>query len=108
MAPGLPATIAPVPAQPAAVPGEAVIEITSEPAMAFILVNDQLSGRAPVRLTVKVNAQGFCTDYLTIKARFVAPDSSQVSQTQEVQLTPREKAPAALAFTPQGVQRRLR
>jgi hypothetical protein len=89
-------------------PGEAVIEITSEPAMAFILVNDQLSGRTPVRLTVKVSPQGFCTDYLTIKARFVAQDASQDSQTQELQLTPREKAPIALMFTPLGVQRRLR
>ncbi len=97
-----------MPAQPAVAPGEAVIEITSEPAMAFILVNDRLSGRTPVRLVVKVNAQGFCADYLSIKARFVAQDASQVSQTQELQLTPREKAPMALIFTPQGVQRRLR
>jgi hypothetical protein len=97
-----------VPAQPAVAPGEAVIEITSEPAMAFILVNDRLSGRASVRLVVKVNAQGFCADSLSIKARFVAQDGSQVSQTQELQLTSREKAPMILIFTPQGVQRSLR
>jgi hypothetical protein len=106
--PDSPASVAPVPAQPAVAPGEAVIEITSEPAMAFILVNDRLSGRASVRLVVKVNAQGFCADSLSIKARFVAQDGSQVSQTQELQLTSREKAPMILIFTPQGVQRSLR
>ncbi len=40
--------------------------------------------------------------------RFVAQEASQVSQTQELQLTLREKAPMALIFTPQGVQRRPR
>lgn len=100
-------------AAPAAVPAatasrEALIEITSEPVAASILVNDQLSGRAPLRLAVKVTDRGFCADYLTIKARFVARDASEVSQTIEVDLTPREKAPLALIFTPQGVRRRLR
>ena len=108
VAPGLPPDATPATVPAAVAPGEAAIEITSEPAMAFILVNDQLSGRTPLRLTVKVSSQGFCADYLTIKARFVAPDASQVTQTQEVQLTPREKAPVALVFTPLGVQRRLR
>jgi hypothetical protein len=93
-------------AQPVA--GEIFIEITSEPVGAYILVNDQPSGRAPLRLSVKVTPQGFLTDYLTIKSRFVAKDATQVSQTSIAELTPRDKAPLALAFTPQGVQRRMR
>lgn len=87
---------------------EMAIEVTSEPAGAMILVNDRPSGRAPLRVAVKTTPQGFCTDYLTIKARFVASDASQVSQTTEADLTPREKAPRELVFTPQGVQRHLR
>lgn len=87
---------------------EMAIEVTSEPAGAIILVNDRPSGRAPLRVAVKTTPQGFCADYLTIKARFVASDASQVSQTTEADLTPREKAPKELVFTPQGVQRHLR
>ena len=102
-----PANGAPAVVRPAEAPGEALIEITSEPAAAIILVNDQLSGRAPLRLAVTVTPQRFCKDYLTIKARFVATDASQISQTVEVELTPRDKAPTALAFTPQGARRRL-
>jgi hypothetical protein len=95
---------------PAASPrsNEAAIEITSEPAGATILVNDRPSGKAPLRLAVKTTPQGFCADYLTIKARFIASDASQASQTTEADLTPREKAPRELVFTPQGVQRHLR
>jgi hypothetical protein len=102
----------PVVSAPATAPAinarEVQVEITSDPAAAVILVNDQPVGHAPLRLTVKTTVQGFCSDYLTIKARFVAKDASQVSQTVETQLTPREKAPLALVFKPQGVQRRLR
>lgn len=87
---------------------EAAIDITSEPAGAMILVNDKPSGRTPLRVAVKTTAKGFCADYLTIKARFVASDASQMSQTTEADLTPREKAPKELVFTPQGVQRHLR
>jgi hypothetical protein len=87
---------------------EAAIDITSEPAGATILVNDRPSGKTPLRLAVKTTPQGFCADYLTIKARFIASDASQVSQTTEADLTPREKAPRELVFTPQGVKRHLR
>ena len=87
---------------------EAAIDITSEPAGATILVNDRPSGKTPLRLAVKTTSQGFCADYLTIKARFIASDASQVSQTTEADLTPREKAPRELVFTPQGVERHLR
>jgi len=104
--------VAPVPAPAATtVPlaaDQVFIEITSEPAAAYLLVNNQPSGHAPLRLAVKVTPQGFLTDYLTIKARFVASDATQVSQTSVAELTPRDKAPQSLAFTPQGVQRRLR
>ena len=111
-APGAPAApsysaarLAPLPGSQ---PAEMAIDVTSEPAGAMILVNDRPAGHAPLRLAVKTTSQGFCADYLTIKARFVAGDPSQVSQTTETDLTPREKAPRELVFTPQGVQRHLR
>ena len=87
---------------------EAVIEITSLPSRAPVLVNDRPVGHTPYRLAVKVTAQEFCVDYLSIKVRFVAQNPSEISKTIETSLTPREKAPRALLFTPDGVQRRLR
>lgn len=93
---------------PPAVVDAASIEITSEPTGARILVNNQPMGRAPLHVTLKITPQGFCTEYTTIKARFVAEDASQVSHAVEVELDPRTKAPAALLFTAQGVQRRMK
>lgn len=102
-----PAARSPVPAVSSS-SAETAIDITSAPAGATILVNDRPSGKAPLRLAVKTTPQGFCADYLTIKARFIASDASEVSQTTEADLTPRDKAPRELVFTPQGVQRHLR
>jgi PEGA domain len=100
--------VAPTPALPPVPPGEAMIEITSEPAGARIIVNDLPVGRAPLRLTFQVTPQGFSVDYVTIKARFVAENVSQVSQTVETEFTPLEKVPAAILFSLQGAQRRMR
>ena len=87
--------------------GEQIVEISSMPVGARILVNNQPMGRAPLRLVLKVKPQGFCADYVSVKARFLAEDADHVSQTVEVQLTPLEKAPARLVFTPEGAQRRI-
>jgi hypothetical protein len=88
-------------------PGEQIVEISSLPVGARILVNNQPMGRAPLRLVLRVKPQGFCADYVSVKARFLAEDADHVSQTVEVQLTPLEKAPAKLVFTPEGAQRRI-
>ena len=92
---------------PPAVIDEASIEITSEPAGARIIVNNQLVGRAPLQLKLKVTPQGFCAEYTAIKARFVAEDATQVSQTVETEITAREKAPARIYFSRQGAQRQM-
>jgi len=55
-----------------------------------------------------VTPQGFCSGYVTILARFVAEDSDHVSQTIEAALTPLDKPPASLSFTPAGVRRQIR
>lgn len=102
------ATPAPGTAVPGVATGEQMIEINSEPVGARIIVNDQSVGRAPLRLVVKVTPQGFSTNYLTIKARFVAENATQASQTVETELTPLEKVPATISFSPQGMRRRMR
>ncbi len=105
---------APPPVAPAVVPSLAIpsavinaasIGITSEPAGARIIVNGQPVGRTPLQVTLRVTPQGFCSDYTTIKARFVAENAAQVSQTVEAEITPREKVPARIFFTVQGAQR---
>jgi hypothetical protein len=85
-----------------------MIEITSDPAGARIIVNNQIIGRAPMRLAVKVTPQGFCTEYTVIKARFAPGDATLDSPVVETELTPRDKAPAAVVFTLAGAQRKLR
>jgi hypothetical protein len=92
---------------PAAVMDEASIEITSEPAGARIIVNNQLVGRAPLRVKLKITPQGFCSDYTAINARFVAEDATQISQTVGTEITPREKVPARIYFSPQGAKRQM-
>jgi len=87
---------------------EKLVMITSEPVGARVLVNNRLVGRAPLELRVKVTSHGFCADYITVKARFVADGTRRLSRTIESELTPREKAPAGMAFTPEGVQWRLK
>jgi len=86
---------------------ERVIAITSVPAGARVLVNNRMIGRAPLELLVKVTPQGFCADYVTVKASFVAEDPAHVSQTIATELTPREKAPTRIEFTPEDARWRL-
>jgi len=106
--PAAPAGPAPLVSAPPREPGLETIEIISEPAGARIIVDNQPVGRAPLRLAFKVTPQGFSADYVTIAARFVAENSAEVSQTVETGLTPREKVPATISFSAQGVRRRMR
>jgi hypothetical protein len=102
--PVAPTTVPSLAIPPAAI-DERSIEITSDPGAARIIVNGQPVGRAPLQVKLRVTPQGFCSDYITIKARFVAENPTQVSQTIETELTPREKVPAKIFFTRQGAQR---
>ena len=96
------------PVSPAPSASEQPVAITSEPAGASVLVNNRLVGKTPLELRVKVSASGFCADYVTVKVRFVAEDAGHASRTVESELTPREKAPAKINFTPAGAQWRLK
>ncbi|HUL51848.1 MAG TPA: PEGA domain-containing protein [Opitutaceae bacterium] len=119
---GMPARLAPamppaaeMPTAPPTVPGPAApaaagltMLVDSVPPGAIIVVDGRPVGKAPVRLTVPETAQGFFRDYMEIRARFVAADPSGDSHTVMEEVTPREKVPAVLRFTPDGAQRTAR
>lgn len=81
--------------------------VESVPAGAVIVVDGRPVGRAPVRLDVPVTPQGFFRDDLEVRARFVARDETEVSRTATEEFSPRERVPAVLRFTPEGVQRTM-
>src|SRR5579884_1437639 len=84
---------------------ELVVAIDSQPSGATVVVNNIPIGKAPLRLKVKATPQGFFRDYLTVKARFLAANASETSQTVEEDCTPLQKIPSGILFTPRGTQR---
>ncbi len=115
--PPSPATAAPVPVPstpspvlagpPAAEAGRQIMLVESEPAGAIIVVDGRPVGRAPVRLDVPVTPQGFFRADLEVRARFVARNETEVSRTATEEFNPRERVPAVVRFTPDGVQRTM-
>jgi len=104
---------APVPqpppaAQPAElVPdGEVSVLVESEPHGATIVVNGVPVGKAPQRVLLPITPQGFVRDTVSIKARFVAESISQQSSTIAFELTPLDRMPSGLVFTPEKVVRK--
>ena len=105
--------------QPASAPGivtvgpdAVVIRLTmlveSEPAGATIVVDGRPVGKTPLQLGVPASPLGFFRDYVEIRARFIAENETEVSQTATEEFSPREKVPAVLHFTPAGVRRTVR
>lgn len=101
---GVPAD--PVPATPALPEGEYAVLVETEPAGAMIVVNGIPVGRAPRRVLVSGTPQGFARNPVTVRARFLASDSSQQSASVEVELTTLDRIPSALLFTPEKATRR--
>lgn len=95
--------IAPLPVVPE---GEVAVLVESDPPGAMVVVNGVPVGRAPRTVVLPVTAQGFARNAISIKVRFVAEESGQQSQTTEALLTPLDKMPACLVFTPSKVQRK--
>jgi len=87
--------------------GEFAMLVESTPAGAMVALNGVPIGRTPRRIVLPVTAQGFSRGTVSIKARFVAEDSSQTSTTIEEELTPLDKLPTTLIFTPDRVQRKM-
>jgi hypothetical protein len=88
--------------------GEFALLVESEPSGALLVVNGRPSGKTPGRVVLGGNPRGFLRETVSIKVRFIAPDQTQDSRTIEEVLTPLDKVPAALRFTPDGAQRMMR
>ncbi|HEY0944028.1 MAG TPA: PEGA domain-containing protein [Opitutaceae bacterium] len=88
--------------------GQYAILVESQPSGATVVVDGIPVGRAPHRVLVAGTSLGYFQGAMSIKVRFVATDANGISQTVEEALTPRDRIPAALVFTPAGAQRRLR
>lgn len=85
--------------------GKFAIQIESLPSDAMIVVNGVPSGRTPKRILLAGTSQGFARERTSIKVRFLALQPDNQSVTVEDQLTPLDRIPAGLIFTPNGVQR---
>ena len=90
---------------PDAVVARLTMSVESDPAGATIVVDGRPVGKTPLLLGVPASPLGFFHDYVEIRARFIADDENQVSQTATEEFSPREKVPAILRFTPAGAQR---
>jgi len=86
--------------------GEASVLVESEPHGATIVVNGIPLGKSPRRIMLPITPQGFVRETVSIKARFVAETSSQQSSTIEFELTPLDRMPSGLVFTPEKVVRK--
>jgi hypothetical protein len=88
--------------------GEYAVWVDSDPDGGIVVVNGVPVGRAPQRVVILGSSRGFFRDGVSIKMRFVATDTSHTSQTVEEQLTPLDKIPARIRFTPVGATRVMR
>ena len=95
-------------AQPALPAGEYALQIESEPSGATVVMNGKPCGKTPCRVVLAGNARGFLREQVSLKVRFIAADASQSSQTVEEVLTPLDRVPTALRFTPAGATRVVR
>lgn len=85
--------------------GEYALTVESEPVGGIVVVDGVPVGRTPRRVVLTGTAHGFFRDQVSIKVRFVAVDSDHTSQTVEEILTPLDKIPASVRFTPNGATR---
>jgi glucose/arabinose dehydrogenase len=95
----------PAPSLPA---GEYPVLVQSDPEGATVVVNGIPVGKAPKRVILPGTTHGFFRDQVSLKVRFIAADADHSSQTVEETLTPLEKIPAAVCFTPTGATRVVR
>ncbi|HEU5079925.1 MAG TPA: hypothetical protein VFT72_11990 [Opitutaceae bacterium] len=86
-------------------PGEFAILVESLPAGGTVVVNGIPVGRAPQRIVLPGSSHGFFRDDVSLKVRFIAQDATRTSQTVEELLTPLDRIPAIVRFTPSGATR---
>jgi hypothetical protein len=85
--------------------GEYSVLIDSEPAGGIVVVNGIPVGKTPQRVVLPGTSRGFFRDQVSLKVRFVAADTDHTSRTVEELMTPLDKIPATVRFTPGGVNR---
>lgn len=89
-------------------PGEYAILVESVPDGATVVVNGIPVGKAPQRILLPGTQRGFFRDQVSLKVRFIAVDAAHPSQTVEELLTPLDRIPAGVRFTPAGASRLAR
>lgn len=86
-------------------PGEFAVLVESVPNGATVVVNGIPVGTAPQRVFLPGTAHGFFRDQVSLKVRFIAADAGHQSKTVEELLTPLDRIPASVKFTPTGTTR---
>ena len=107
-----PSTPAPEPTAPSTPPkktglpaDEYSVLVESVPDGATVVVNGIPVGKAPRRILLPGTPRGFFRDQNSLKVRFIGTDAAHPSQTVEELLTPLDRIPSAVRFTPSGATR---
>jgi hypothetical protein len=98
-------TGAKTPAEPPLAEGEFRLQIESTPSDAMVVVNGIPVGRTPRTIELAGTKHGFFRDQVSVKVRFISTESTHPSKTVEEMLTPLDKIPAVVKFTPAGATR---
>jgi len=85
--------------------GEYAVLVESVPDGAIVVVNGIPVGKAPQRILLPGTQRGFFRDQVSLKVRFIGSDAAHPSQTVEELLTPLDRIPTAVRFTPTGATR---
>ena len=93
------------PAQPPLAEGEFRLQIESTPSDAMVVVNGIPVGRTPRTIELAGTKHGFFRDQVSVKVRFISTDATHPSKTVEEMLTPLDRIPAVVKFTPAGATR---
>jgi hypothetical protein len=96
-----------VPEQKRPAPGHAVMMVESRPEGGVVVVDGRPVGPAPCAVEMPVTDFGYLRRDVSVKVRFVTTDPSSRSSTTEVRLTPLDRAPVRMDFTPLGARRFL-
>ena len=87
--------------------GEYQVTIVSEPVGAMVVVDGIPVGDTPRQVILPGTEQGFLKRPVSVRVRFVAGSAATASKTVEVRLTPLERMPRRIEFTPEGARRVL-
>lgn len=91
--------------EPSLPEGEYRLQIESTPSDAMVVVNGIPVGRTPRTIELAGTKHGFFRDQVSVKVRFISTDTTHPSKTVEEMLTPLDKIPALVKFTPAGATR---